>query len=605
MTSADTELQKHSVSDSPIPRGSHQVGHMLLNVLTLSALSIVIFFFWGTIEQLFQSMLVLALGVFGVPTTTLFSSGVDVDAVSAFVLFLLLTTIIGSAVLQQKAQGFIQAMAYSMLTIFALYIIFIYFGPRLIDEVWIGWINSDFFLLSLIVVAFFYGGIFTVKDSEIPQRESKILEINFILIFLTFTGLFLISSTAAALDFRDRVSDGTDDIQDSSNTLTNYFQCQVFAGEIRGSAACVNATEEKEVERVSEDERLTFEFREDTFSSQIDENFRDSEFTFTVNPAQNRQSKLLYYECRVGDNVSRYEIPTEYQQLTQSFPQRTFNIQLDCPVADVVDKSKNQENVKIKIFLEVEDRIIQNIPYVDCSNEYFTNNVDDFISCGTIVDNYYNSQINNNPSSLVDELFSTFNDDVRGSATMDTTIQALRGFLPLKLNYDGFDSINSFRYDVLFEEERNLNINSIQINNIETPQYISVNSQTSISEPINFSDSNSKKLVPIRFDINSFSSGQVGGVEAMVINYKAKHYIEQQQRVQLRLEPDPEPEEEDTSEDNIIVGEDTSEEDTTSQDSEEETNEEDSQTDTEEETQVASNDDEDQENGFEQNPMVG
>lgn len=458
----------------------------------------------------------------------------NMNLVSIFITILFILAISSSLIFKEKAAGITTACVWLIFMPIIVYVAFVGYGSLVFSSNIVESMNSILMFTIIGLIFFTTFVLLTSSSQDAPQKINKEMEITLLVLAVLWIVLLFASDSPFANSIQGDIQDGQDDINQELNNFATFWQCQVMGGEIRGVEDCIQVKEEVNVEERASSESFSFSQIADVASRVIREGRESTTFGFEVYvPRAINNLKITSYSCIVGSNRTSYNLPSQYSSLTQRVESgRVVTLQLDCPVMEKVSLRDDTAKVGIRINVEAQDRIVQNIPYIDC--DVFSSRVPQ-ISCDRSIARALALNRIDNPQVV--SFLRELTDPVTGAYTVRASVSGIRGNLPFYLNSDT-RQISLIDYDVIFREDNDYRIGNVSITNIETPPYISI-VEESLLESVSKRDGDDSVIYPIGIEINDFSSGtnSIGGSEAMLIDYVINHYIEATKTVRVEHPP--------------------------------------------------------------------
>ncbi|MFT4244693.1 MAG: hypothetical protein ACMXYB_04550 [Candidatus Woesearchaeota archaeon] len=494
-------------------------------------------FFMSVIEIMFT--LVSAATGTNIQSTGMFAT-FDGSLLSFLFIIVLFAIVLTGAFASKKLPGALLGGIIIFFLPFILYFLFVELGRQ-----YLGGDGVQFISRSLVViiggVAFIYILTLLFSQSEDTVQDIlKELKILTLALFFAWFILFLLSGSASSLVFQEQVSEGAEDVRESTRNFQLYWRCEVMQGTIRGLEECNRADEETQVRRQSQ-EVFIFEEIRDSSSNVIRQGRETVQFNYYIMVPRSIDVRLTGYSCRIGTNRTQYEIPQQFSRLTQEIPLSGTNLRIECPVLEKLDSRDFQrgiiDQVNARVYFEVQDTVHQQIPYVNCADPYFE--TQDF-TCSNLARENWNGKIDD-PRVL--SFLNSVNDLVYGLFSTRGTISGLRGNLPLYLNDPDELRFSQFDYSINFKEDRSLKIQNITLNDFRTPNYIEIN-QDSLIRTRRFidRDGNSEISFPIELILIDQPRDDIGSFEIMSFDFTINHYFEINKR-NIRIDDSVKPEE--------------------------------------------------------------
>ena len=537
---------KNSIQSNSVPI-KKRVSSILITTMTFLLIGFLAVSNYSSLSFVFESFVSIFFPLMGVPIGGMY--GLDSQMFNTYYLILFVFSVYVIIKMRDKIQVEAEIVFLLLfLPVIFYYIIELsvrYFAPQINDLLLftLPWVLGFLFFYFMFFIGF-------LERDEIQERFGKSVEVILLLFCSLGVVLFLLGGSLQAAIVTDQINQVTDEAGNSANSFSRYYKCEVLGGNLRGLPECVEVREEVIV-RKDTSEVFRIKYRSESSSNVVHEGSRNVRFVFDFDVPSNVNVRLLNYTCFVDnrriDSIQDYAIPAQYSQLTTSVPDKA-TIALDCPVYDIVDSTRDETFVRLRLDFFVEDKITQFIPFVDCSDSFFIENPD--IACERVGEEYFNGNIND---PRVETFLQTVDDEVLGAYSVDAKVSGLRGNLPLYLNSNSPFILTNFDYSIEFQEKNGHEIKEVQIKNIQPPGFI----QLSDSIETNYSAFDDEGIIRIDFSTTNFNSNFIGNSLPMVIDYEVFHNYESPRTKVFIRRPEVIPEETDSEITSGADGEDT------------------------------------------------
>lgn len=525
---------RNSSSSATTATISGGFGHIMNNSFLLFGLGILLFLNFSSVINIFELtiqnffFILNAVTPFNIQTTGMFAT-FDVSMLALIYAGLVLLVILSYSFFRHKAEGVVLASIWSIVYPFLVYVAFVgfgasYLGPSAVEQTSNYLMMSTFVLIGLFFIAF----LITNDSEEYKIKINSIMKLITIILIFLWIALFLMSGSAQSLIFQERVDQEVQQVSEGARSFQLYIECTVLAGEARNLPKCMEVEEETQVRRDTQ-EPFIFEAIRDSGNSVIREGRETAQFNFFISTPRPIDVRLTGYSCMVGTNRTRYEVPSEFNHLTNSIPFTGTNFRVECPVVDKLrgsDFRSGTVNVHARVYFEVKDTIHQSMPYVNCAHPYFST-VD--FDCSNLAREFWLGNIDN---TNVLSFMNSITDRVSGMYSTRGSVVSLRGVLPLYLNDPTDSSFTEIDYSIKFQEYQQLTIRSITLDSFRTPDYITINEDSLIRNLVSTNMNVNKELqFPIEFRINDVQRDDIGSTEVVSYDFILNQSFETSRRI--------------------------------------------------------------------------
>ena len=539
---------RNSSSSATTATFSGGFGHLMNNTFFLIGLSILFFFSFSNIIDIFELaiqnffFILNLITPFNIQTTGMFAT-FDISLLAVVYASLVLLVIVSYSFFRHKAEGVVTASLWSIVYPFIVYFAFIgfgasYLGPSAVEQTSNYLMMSTFALMGLFFIAFL-----TTNDSEEYKiKINSIMKLITIILILLWIILFLSSGTAQSLIFQERVDQEAQQISEGARSFQLYIECKILAGEVRNLPQCIEVEEETQVRRDTQ-EPFIFEVIRDSGNSVIRQGRETAQFNFFISTPRPIDVRLTGYSCRVGNNRTVYEVPSEFNHLTNNIPFTGTNFRVECPVIEKLTRNdfrSGNVNVEARVYFEVRDTIHQSMPYVNCAHPYFER-VD--FECHDLTRKFWEDSIDD-PDVL--QFMRSITDRVSGMYSTRGSVVSLRGVLPLYINSPSDSTFRNIDYSIKFREHQQLKVRSITLESFRTPDYITIVEDSLIRNLTSTQMSVSNELeFPIEFNVNDVQRDNIiGSTEVVSYNFILNQSFETSRRIIIDNSLKPQDEEE-------------------------------------------------------------
>ena len=525
---------RNSSSSATTATFSGGFGHLMNNSFLLFGLGVLLFLNFSSVTDIFELtiqnvfLFLNLITPFNIQTTGMFAT-FDVSMLALTYVGLILLVILSYSFFRHKAEGVVVASLWTIGYPFLVYFAFIgfgasYLGPSAVEQTSNYLMMSTFVLIGLFFIAF----LITNDSTEYSAKVMSIVKLITIILIFLWIALFLMSGSAQSLIFQERADQEVQQVSEGARSFQLYIECTVLAGEARNLPKCMEVEEETQVRRDTQ-EPFIFEAIRDSGNSVIREGRETVQFNFFISTPRPIDVRLTGYSCMVGTNRTRYEVPSEFNHLTNSIPFTGTNFRVECPVVDKLRRSDFRSGtvtVYARVYFEVKDTIHQSMPYVNCAHPYFST-VD--FDCSNLAREFWLGNIDN---TNVLSFMNSITDRVSGMYSTRGSVVSLRGVLPLYLNDPTDSSFTEIDYSIKFQEHQQLTIRSITLDSFRTPDYITINEDSLIRNLVSTDMNVNKELqFPIEFRINDVQRDDIGSTEVVSYNFILNQSFETSRRI--------------------------------------------------------------------------
>ena len=516
-------MDRASTDSGPIsrPMGANMKGfNILFGIVIVICLALAA----SIIQELFSNILTLIFSLLGI-STGLFGI-VDIDSLSLWYLLLLFSTIIGFAFFQPKVYAINEANLLLALSPVFIYLL-ISLGGGIVDIEYLELLIDYYFIILCVIALFLYLPVFAKQPGEDQQAVVKSFMYIVLLFFLAGIVALLSSSTLIGVSANNQLDQTGDNIDESLSASYLFWKCDVLGGRLKNDAECIEQETTETVKARDEFDPLLFIHKLDATSPVVLQTRPNIAFIYDIDPPTGINLRLTHYTCETGRNTHKVNIEeTEFAQFATNVPDEgVFGLRLECPVYEYYaeDKENTDPTVVQKLHFVIEDSITQFIPYIDCSNEFFTSQDNDIL-CEQIGREYLAGNIND-PKVL--QVLQRLSAPVTGAPSSKVKAVGLNGNLPLYLN--NAQSLNplraSYDYSLVFDRLQEFEISSVKITEVSPPEYISVFNSFEEGHVFDQKTSSGELHVLMELNVQDIPFEFIGGSDPLVVGYEIGHYL--------------------------------------------------------------------------------